>query len=228
MNEIDIKICEKLKELISKGKKLSSDLYSVERSRYSSYNENNNKYSEDGVLWKGSCINLLKLRFGGNSDYFKDFVYQLHTTQTSGEFYQENVARGVGVLKYILDALENNLTEDLFYEREILIFSSLLDQANEFLSKGIRDGAAIYGRIVLEITIREYAIKNDIGEDSFENLIVNLRKASLIHQPFETALRANYKIGSLAVHGKEEFKEISNQEIKEFLSFIRDKVITLR
>ena len=88
--------------------------------------------------------------------------------------------------------------------------------------------SAIYGRIVLETTIREFAEKNGISPVKFDQLIIKLRQDGVIHQPFETSLRANYKIGSWAAHGNQEFENVSDKEIKEFLSFIRDRVLTLK
>ena len=49
----------------------------------------------------------------------------------------------------------------------------------------------------------------------------------MIHEPFENSLRANYKIGSLAAHGDDGFSKFSESEIREYLAFVRDKVLTL-
>lgn len=108
----------------------------------------------------------------------------------------------------------------------------MLKQAEEFLEKKNRIAAAIYGRIVLETTIIEFAKKKGVPvetkkEKQFDKLIITLRKEGHIHQPFENSLRANYNIGSLAAHANEEFNRLSDSEIREFLSFIRDKVLTL-
>ena len=224
-------IISKLKELISTGQFLSEKLWSESSTEHSLslYLSVNRKYFEKAAMWRGSCLNLLKLRFGENSDYYQDFFKRINEHfKNSGEFYRENVSKATGVLGYILEALEGGLTEDLFYQRELLIFSDLLKQAYEFLDNGLRNASAIYGRIVLEITIREFAAKNNIESNSFDQLIIKLRIENIIHQPFETSLRANYKIGSLAAHGKEEFKKILDSEIKEYLNFIRDKVLTLK
>jgi len=73
----------------------------------------------------------------------------------------------------------------------------------------------------------EFSKKNNIHKPKFDQIIIELRKMGLIQSPFEIALRSNYKIGSLAAHGNQEFLNLSENEIKEFLSFIRDKVLTL-
>lgn len=85
-----------------------------------------------------------------------------------------------------------------------------------------------YGRVVLETTIKEFAKEHDIDSKlKFDQIIINLRIKGLIQKPFENSLRANYEIGSWAAHGNEEFNKLNKNEIKEFLVFIRDKVLTL-
>lgn len=227
----DANIISRLNELISIGQSLSESLSSVSNTEYSlsSYQSINRKCFEKAAMWKGSCLNLLKLKFGEDSDYYQDFFKRINEQlRNSGEFYKENVSKATGVLRYVLEALKDGLTEDLFYQRELLIFSDLLKQAYEFLDKGLGDAAAIYGRIVLELTIKELASKNRIDENTFDQTIIKLRQAGIIHQPLETSLRAQYQIGSLATHNNEEFKKLSDSEIKEYLNFIRDKVLTLK
>lgn len=211
-------ILEKLEALISEGNSLGNELEEL------SYSYERKKYYPQGVKWRGTAINLLKLRFGKNSYYYQDFAKALDSVYT---FDGENILRSVGVLEYIHDAIECGLTDDLYYKNEILIFSDILEQAFEFLKNGLKLAAAIYGRIVLETTIMEFSKKNNIHKPKFDQTIIELRKMGLIQSPFEIALRSNYKIGSLAAHGNEEFQNLSENQIKEFLSFIRDKVLTL-
>jgi len=175
--------------------------------------------------WEKASQNLLKIRFGYNSDYYNDFC---ETCPSKGNYDEEEcIERGTGVLEYVHDALEKGLTEDLFYKKEIIIFSDLLEQAFEFLAKEPRLVAGIYGRIVLETSIKEFAKKNNIHEKKFDQIIIKLRQNNIIQKPLENSLRANYEIGSWAAHGNTEFQDLSNNEIREFLTFIRDKVLTL-
>ncbi|MBI4116555.1 hypothetical protein HY449_02320 [Candidatus Pacearchaeota archaeon] len=191
----DKTIAERLIALSNKGLKFSNEL-EPERYHYrTNYREKQDKYLSELVKWKGECLNLLRIKFGGNSVYFNDFVRRLNVeTQHSGEFYQENVKGAVGVLSYIADALINGLTDDLFYQKEVILFQDLLGQAEEFLNKGYNLAAAIYGRISLELTLREFATKEGIENSkiSFEQLTIEMRKHGLIHPPFEKSLSANY------------------------------------
>jgi len=189
--------------------------------------ETNKKHYGDIEKWKNSCLNILKLRFTVGSDYYKNFYHAINTSWGNHLYCSENVSSANGVFSSAIEALESGLTEDLYYQREVLLFQDLLEQAYEFFKKGFDPAATIYGRIVLEIVIKEFAAKNNIKEKDFEQTIISLRKAGLIIQPFEISLRANYATGSAATHNKEEFAKISKQDIRNFLDFIRDKVLTL-
>ena len=218
-------ILKELKNMISDGEILGRRL--VISNVYSSKSENQ-KYDQKSTKWKGTAINLLKIRFGESSSYYKDFMSCInYNSYSNAEFCKENVMKATGILEYIHNALEKGLTDDLFYKKEILILSDLLDQAYEFLKKGEKLAAGIYGRIVLETTIKEFAGKNNIHEKKFDQIIIKLKINNIIQQPFEHLLRANYGIGSWAAHGDLKFENLSDSEIKEFLTFIRDRVLIL-
>lgn len=227
-------IIKKLEELISEGNNLATVLQMSD-------DDNvywNKEYYQKSAKWEGSSLNLLKLRFGVRSDYYKQFFGAINRTypdkygqKSDIQYVKENINVANGVLEYVYDALKLGLTDDLFYKKEILILSDLLDQAYEFLDSGLELASAIYGRIVLETTIKEYTSKNNVKDVEglkFDQLIIKLRKSGIIQQPFEISLRANYKIGSWAAHGDEEFEKLPSNEIKEFLNFVRDKVLTLK
>jgi len=221
----DEQIIKKLSDLIKGGNKLKEGLYYEK----SGYLHRNISYYQECARWRGTCINLLKLRFGTDSTYLKDFLSEIDNVseREGGKFHRENVGQATGVLEYVLDALKSGLTEDLFYKKEILVFGELLEQAYEFLEKRLGLAAAIYGRIILETTVKEFAKKNGIDEKDFEQVIIKLRQKDTIQKPFETALRSNYQLGSMAAHGDKKFANYSNNSIREYLDFIRDKVLTL-
>src|SRR3989344_9351730 len=224
-------ILSKLAQLIADGNFLGENLQScLDAESYSSYNIRNFSYYQKAKKWKTSVSNLLKVRFGANSDYYQEFIQTVNRQNpNSGEFFKENIQMANGALEAIQDAMLSGLTDDLFYKKEIIVFTDLLEQANEFLEKDFKLAAGIYGRVVLESTIKEFASKNGISdENKFDQLIIKLRSGEFIQKPFENSLRANYEIGSWAAHGDEKFAQLNKSQIKEFLDFIRDKVLTLQ
>lgn len=225
------KIIEKLLELIKEGQDLAMSLYrDVDLGVFSDGLKSHNvSLYPRAIKWSSDSSNLLKLRFGSDSPYLSDFVREIgkKLDTKGGRFYRENVANSTAVLEHIQGALVDGLTDDFFYKREIQVFSDLLDQAFEFLKHGHRIAASIYGRIVLETTVKEFARTKGVEVNKFNDVIIELRKRGIILISFETSLRANYQLGSAAAHGKEEFKDYPDNEIKEYLNFIRDKVLTL-
>ena len=105
----------------------------------------------------------------------------------------------------------------------------MLNQAFEFLNHKQYFAAAMYGRVVLEVTIKEFAKNNNVDTNQkFDQIIINLRKDEFIHKPLENSLRANYEIGSWAAYGDEKFNGLSSRQTNDFLSFNRDNVLTLK
>ncbi|MDW7731897.1 MAG: hypothetical protein SCH66_05655 [Methanolobus sp.] len=217
----------KLGENIKQGHLIVNNL------RRYAYSESSYKnHQVDLIKFRVTAENILRVRFGVNSYFYNEFVdIQEKRLRYDRDFdyYARFMLKQVGVLEAVLDALEFGLTDDLFYQRELLVFSNMLDQAYEFHEKGLFLAAGIYGRVVLETTIKEFAKEKTVDTDQkFDQIIIALRQENIINQPFEISLRANYKIGSFAAHGNEEFNDLSDKEILEYLNFIRDKVLTLK
>ena len=208
-------ILKELNELIEEGKFLLNSLYDL---------EHNKRLTKK---WIGGATNLLLIRFGKDSVFYTDFVDCRPSISQFGKLL--NISEAIGVLEYVHNALEKGLTEDLFYKKEILILSDLYEQATEFLKKEFKLAAGVYGRIILETTIKEFAKKKNINveKEKFDQIIIKLRLNEIIQKPFENSLRANYEIGSWAAHGDKKFNDLSNSEIRVFLTFIRDNVLTL-
>jgi hypothetical protein len=220
----DVKILNKLKSYIQEARDFLP--------RLKNYNYVSNYGASIDLApkirkWEYNSANILCLRFGKDNQFLQKFEHCIQNRR--GLYYQENVSAALASLEHVYECLSEGLTEDLFYQRELLLFSDLLKQAEEFFSKKHYLASAIYGRLVLEATIKEFAAKKKIDTTNrkFDQIIIDLRKDSHIHEPFENSLRANYKIGSLAAHGDEKFNNLSDSEIREYLSFIRDRVLTL-
>jgi hypothetical protein len=231
-NDIDGKVKTELNRLVTFGS-LISDLYP----NFSNFDTGTQYgfFNKEFTSFQLSAENLLINRFGTESLYYKHFMKANKFCTSTNLDAKYNHCKSViheqvGILESILNALEKGLTDDMFYERELVVFSDMLDQAYAFLDIHLRYAATVYGRIVLETAIREYIKLKLPDSDSslkFDHLIVNLKKGGIILQPFENSLRANYGIGNAAAHN-DKFENYSENEIKEYLNFIRDRVLTLK
>lgn len=176
--------------------------------------------------FQASSENILRLRFKATSPYYIRFK-----EVKSIKIYKE-LEEQVPILQSALDALKMGLTEDLFYQRELITCREILDQAIEFFDHNQYQAFAIYGRIVIETTVREFAKLKWNGFNpniKFNDLIIQLTKNNIIPKPFEDILRANYTIGSYAIHSDEKFSDYSNKkEIRKFKTFIENEILTLK
>lgn len=181
---------------------------------------------------------VLKIRFGVSSTIYEHFVSvssEFFTSTYTDKYraYKNTVEVQIGILQAALDALNNGLAEDLFYQNEIVIFSDLFDEALECFKYQKYLAVGIYGRIIIETIVKEFA-KSKLSEtdymscNSFEDIAIKLRKNNFILQPFEESLKTNYKIGSHAAHNDEEFKKYTKIEWEKFLNFIQYDVLKLK
>ncbi len=227
----DAKVKNELSQLIYDGSRICGYKGNYDTGQqYCIFNKDFNKF-------QSSAEYILFKRLGKEDIHYKNFmkIYNVPTTTDHEDEYNKRrrvIYEQVGVLESALGAIEKGFTGDLFYERELVVFSNMLDQAYEFLkNQNTYLAAGVYGRIVLETTIREFA-KLKLGENynpemRFDQLIIELRNG-FINQTFENSLRNNYKIGSEAAHNSDEFREYSKRNLKDFLTFIRDNVLILK
>jgi hypothetical protein len=183
-----------------------------------------------------SAENILRRGFGANSPYYKSFL-QTYEIEFSPKYAEQTVLRRlieiqIGILLGVLDAPKRGLTKDLYYEREMIVFSDLLDQAYTFLeNQKTYLAAGVYGRIVLETAIREFAKlklrENYNPEMKFDQIIIKLRDGGFILKTLQERLRSYYTIGSDAAHNSDDFKKYSKKDLKDFLTFIKDNVLIL-
>lgn len=232
LSSIDITVTNELLSLVETGLKIKQDV-----SKCGFVDFVNIK------CFQTSALSILQNRFGENSSYYKEFLQasQIKITESSLKTLTllelatiaGAIGANVGALKASINALENGLADDFFYQKEMIVYNDLLDQANEFLeNQSTYLAAGVYGRILLETAIREFAKlklhENYNKEVKFNQLIVKLRNERFILQTFEERLRSYYTIGSDAAHNSPDFKNYSKKDLKDFLTFIKDNVLTLK
>lgn len=222
-------ISTKLIELINEGHSISTNI-----TRDIKINFNDSEVNEYRSIKKFQigAENILLLRFGKNSVFYQQFMntykMKIPEARNMAYFVKSRIQAQTGILEAVYEAFKSGLTDDIFYQRELLVFSDMLDQAFEFLDYKLDLAAAMYGRVILEATIKEFAKKNNVNtEQKFDQIIISIRKNGIIQKPLENSLRANYEIGTWAAHGDKRFNDLTSNQVKEFLSFIRDKVLTL-
>lgn len=191
--------------------------------------------------WSLSCLNLIRNAFGENHKFYAIFreastgycamIPVGETKQIAKQpiFYcLEDVAKSYAILINIKEEIELGLVSDAKRLYESNLFSNLLEQAFELLKKGYKPAAAIYGRIVIENTVRGLCDSNNIQQkDKVSEMLIELRKMDVIDLPLERVIQAKYDIGSMAAHGNPDFSKYSEGDVKEMLEFVRDKILII-
>lgn len=231
LSSIDITVANELSSLVETGLKIKQDILKC-----------GFVDSVNIKCFQTSSLSILQNRFGENSSCYKEFLQASQIKITENSFQTLTlpelativgaIGSNVGTLKASINALENGLADGFFYQKEMIVCNDLLDQANEFLeNQSTYLAAGVYGRVVLETSIREFAKlklhENYNKEMKFDALVSKLRTGGHILQSFEFKLKSYYTIGSHATHNNEEFKKYTKKDLKEFLVFIKNDVLTL-
>jgi len=238
LNMVGQDTLHKLSVLLIEGKEFEkhfSYLHSLESMGRSTSDYADNSFLSSLIKWQSEALNIISLRFTRDSPQFSRFLssfsqdYLNQRKLFSWDTVEGDIIRANAILGWIVSSLKEGFVDDVFYKKELEVFSTMLDQAYEFHKNNLLIAAAVYGRVIVETTLREfYEIK--VGKKflgKFDALIIDLKTLGHITKPFEGSLRANYAIGNQAAHNDPEFSKLTNKDILDFLNFIRDKVLIL-
>jgi len=228
---------ERLDQLIKEGKELVIKSPTV--AQYQPLNQNLNIYTRCHT-WMLSCLNLMRSQFGQEHHFYNNFQIACgsdwtlcfdENVQQPIEYPRETVARAYAVLIYVKKEVKLGLVADAKHLYEANLFSNLLEQAFELADKDYLVGSAVYGRLIIENYINDLCRIKKIeleDRDKLPQKLSKLRKKEVINLPLERTIQAAYDIGTYAVHGKNEFEKYSKGDIMDYLSNIRDKILTIK
>lgn len=116
--------------------------------------------------------------------------------------FATHVLRIKGVLDGIIDDVEGGYAEELVMEITIDILSDVLEQAKELLREGLKDAAAIYGRIALEKHLKTIASNHNINPNQRANKVNDeLKGAGIYSQVKWRQFQVWLDIGNKSAHG---------------------------
>lgn len=230
-------IVSRLDRLIDEGKELLEIIPPV---RAIDPSKQNPELIIKHLKWRMSCMNFIRNSFGEKHYFFNQFdkaskggweqyeVLDEHKISKPYLYCLEDLAESFAVLTSIKENIDLGLISDVKHLYESNLFSNLVNQGLELLTKGYRAAAAIYGRISIENAIRGLCDSNDIQQrEKVSDMLVELRRIQIIDLPLERTIQAKYDIGTMAAHGREEFAKYSDKEIQEMLEFVRDKILII-
>lgn len=233
MSTIDENFIEELNEIIRIGENLS---YPIQPTGSLMAFELFTPRNTSVTKFKTTGKHLLEIRFGINSEFYKTFLKYDNDDNP-------NIQAQTGVLQSALDVLNRGLVEDVIFQNDKMIFTDILAEAKECYKNQKFLLVGVLGRIIIESIVREYAKLKLSQEDyeectknkntnshKFETTLQTLEQKGKILSNFAVIIRANYKIGTLAAHNDDIFTRdyATNKEMKKYLTFIENEILTLK
>jgi hypothetical protein len=187
--------------------------------------------------FKATGKHILKIVFGMDSDFYKEFM------KLDNDNSDINLQKQAGVLEAAIKVLRLGLLEDMIFQNDKVVFSDILTEAKECLKNQRYIIVGVYGMIIIESVVKEYAklklSKDDYDEcnkprstnsDKFHKTIQKLENKNIIYQNVASSLISNYNIGSHAAHNDNEFQEkySNKREMEKLLKFIENEVLSLK
>jgi len=124
------------------------------------------------------------------------------------------------------------LISDAKHLYESDLFSNLLEQAFELAQKDYLVAAAVYCRLIIENFINDLCrikgIEIEEKDKSISIKLTKLREKNIFDLPTERLIQARYDVGTYAVHGLDEFKKYTKEDIIDVLESTRNKILTIK
>ncbi len=95
------------------------------------------------------------------------------------------------------------------------VFDDALEQANELLEAGYKDGACIVAGVVLETTLKELSARNSIPKNKLDRINTDLCKAGVYNMGMQKQITAWAERRNKAAHG--EWNEYNEADVKDLI-----------
>lgn len=173
--------------------------------------------------WQTACLYILEQTFGVKSIYYKKF-------QKSTSYSDDSqLDWGVELMKGAREEIEKGF----LYKIERLVsadfFNSIIEQATHLLESGFKDAAAVYGRVIIENTLKDLAKREDVKIlDKITLAALNQllwKKESVYPKHMWRSIQAQIDIGNFAAHGN--FEKYDDKAVSDMLTWIKETLLTL-
>ncbi len=225
--KIDQKISERLRDLSEYPPEVR-EIVHQKPNRSSMYrNVGNDEYTEyevdetEAYQWGISCLNILKLAFGIESDHYSQFNTKLK------DFSLHNVIwQATGIMKAAAEDYSQGFSIDLRTAVSGEIFQDFVALAKRVLAEGNKDVAAVLASAALEDTLKRYAEKQglNIDDKDLAEIVNTLKSQGLVGGTLKNSLAAMVKIRNCAMHA--DWSKISEPEVSSLTAFVEQFLIT--
>lgn len=208
------KFIERCQQLIKESEKIKETRKSPPRGVMAADSVNREMFYK----WKNNSENLIIKTTNRGSSYHRDFSDKVKDNY----FYQLEI--GIGILKGLVEDLEQGLIEKVQDLVVAEVFTDFLDTASYLLTKGYKDPAAFLAGTVLENGLKKIAKKNSISiqgqhnEDGIGTLNNKLSQQQIYNELKRRSIHAWKEIRDNAAHGK--FDEYTENDVKTMVDGI--------
>jgi hypothetical protein len=177
-------------------------------------------FLDDDLLlhWRAKVRNLLVQACGRESEHYQLFL------QTEDEDYHVTNYNLFKRLKLVFLAAKDDFDGGFLVNLRAMVqsevFESELEQASELFASGYYAAAAVIAGVVLETTLRELCMRQDIPSASLERMNAELVKAAAYNSLTQKQITAFAAVRNSAAHGKNE--EFSRQDVERMIKGIAD------
>lgn len=206
-------LLKRFDELINRGKGLP-----VLSLRYSP-----SKDFADLDAWETACLHLVDLTFGEEGIYYEKLsdAFGLMNVEDQKNY-------GIAIMESAKEEIEKGFLYEIKHLMAVDLFDSILEQAEHLLENGFKDAAAILGRVIIENSLKDIAIKNKIDlpeKIKLTELNTRLWKEEIYTKNIWRITQGHIDTGNSAAHGH--FDKYDEQLVKDMLNWIGKKILSL-
>lgn len=166
--------------------------------------------------WKVKAKNLIVKVCGEDSQHFKAFTKAEEMPSWSGSFGTFKALRSVFLAtKEDFDGGYLSSYKSLVQAE---VFETELDQARELLKGGYHIASAVIAGVVLETTLRELCIRENIPTGKLDKMNADLVKAGVYNTLVQKQITAHAAIRNCAAHGNH--SEFSRENVEQMIPAI--------
>ena len=172
--------------------------------------------------WQTACLHILEKTFGIKNIYYKNFQKSTSYSDNS------QLDWGVELMKGAKEEIEKGFLYNIKYLVSADFFNSIIEQATYLLESGFKDAAAVYGRVIIENTLKDLAKRKTVkvpNKIKLSELNQLLKKEKIYPQHMWRSIQAQIDIGNSAAHGK--FDEYDDKAVSDMLTWIKEKLLTM-
>lgn len=208
---LKIKLLERFDELIQTGHDLVWK-----------WQEYESEWLSKKSRWQAACLYILEQTFGVKNIYYKKFQ------KSTGYQDMSQLDWGVEYMKGAREEIEKGFLHKIEHLVSADFFNSIIDQATHLLESGFKDAAAVYGRVIIENTLKDLAKRENIeilDKITLAELNRRLWKKDAYHKHVWRSIQAQVDIGNFAAHG--EFDKYDDKAVGNMLAWIKETLLNL-